>query len=496
MNKPSLLFFAFVCLTLLPAALAADQPVSLYPANPHYLFFRGHPIVLITSAEHYGAVINLDFDYVKYLDTLATDGLNYTRIFSGSYIEPPGAFSIRDNTLAPAPGRFIAPWARSGTPGNAHGGNKFDLERWDAACFERLRDFVREAGKRNILVEMTLFCSLYTDAQWGLNPFNPANNVNGIEISDRLTVNTLNNGKILHYQEQLTRKIVQELKDFDNVFYEIQNEPYADLKVTPLIINPYLPGRCVDEWQNRVDLANDAALEWQKRIAEFIVDEETRIGGSRHLIAQNYCNFRYPLRDLDPAISIINFHYAYPEAVLWNFGHRLPISYDESGFLPQSDFVYRKQAWEFMLAGGAIFNNLDYSFIPGHEAGDLADISAPGWGGPAFRKQLGFLKRFLESFEFTRMTPGRGFVNVAPGVTVQALSWPGQQYALYLSGTGPSELRLVLPPGRYQVEWLSPESGSSLKTDAIDHNGGEARVTSPPFAEDIALRITSGVGRL
>ena len=30
----------------------------------------GEAVALITSAEHYGAVLNVDFDYPRYLDTL------------------------------------------------------------------------------------------------------------------------------------------------------------------------------------------------------------------------------------------------------------------------------------------------------------------------------------------------------------------------------------------------------------------------------------------
>src|SRR4051794_27408583 len=89
------------------------EPLALHTDNPHYFVFRGKPTVLVTSAEHYGAVLNLDFDYVKYLDTLAADGMNLTRTFSGSYAEPAGAFGIAENTLAPKPGRLIAPWVRS-----------------------------------------------------------------------------------------------------------------------------------------------------------------------------------------------------------------------------------------------------------------------------------------------------------------------------------------------------------------------------------------------
>ena len=42
---------------------AAEKPLSLHPDNPHYFLFRGNPTILITSAEHYGAVLNRDFDY-------------------------------------------------------------------------------------------------------------------------------------------------------------------------------------------------------------------------------------------------------------------------------------------------------------------------------------------------------------------------------------------------------------------------------------------------
>src|SRR5277367_3355513 len=122
-----------------PSQLPANpQPIRLHPANPHYFLFRGKAIALITSGEHYGAVLNRDFDYRRYLDTLASDGLNYTRLFTGSYIEVPAkSFGILRNDLAPAPGRFLAPWSRSDTPGYTGGGNKFDLEKWDHEFFER-----------------------------------------------------------------------------------------------------------------------------------------------------------------------------------------------------------------------------------------------------------------------------------------------------------------------------------------------------------------------
>src|SRR5689334_11164751 len=119
-----------------------EKPLALHPANPHYFLFRKKPAILVTSGEHYGAVLNLDFDYVRYLDTLHANGLNLTRTWSGSYREIANTFGITDNTLAPRPNRYVCPWARSGTSGYSDGGNKFDLTRWDAAYFQRLKDFM------------------------------------------------------------------------------------------------------------------------------------------------------------------------------------------------------------------------------------------------------------------------------------------------------------------------------------------------------------------
>ena len=59
------------------------SPIGKNPANPHYFVYHGRPLVLITTDEHYGAVINRDFDYVLFLDRLREYGMNLTRIYAG-----------------------------------------------------------------------------------------------------------------------------------------------------------------------------------------------------------------------------------------------------------------------------------------------------------------------------------------------------------------------------------------------------------------------------
>jgi hypothetical protein len=177
------------------------KPLSLHPQNPHYFLFRGEPAILIGSTEHYGAVMNLDFDYITYLDELAASELNITRTFSGIYVEPQGAFGIKKNTLAPANGRFIAPWLRSDEDGYANGGNRFDLTKWDEDYFLRLKDFVEEAGKRNIVVELDLFSNFYDTVQWKLSPLHVSNNINGIgNIQDHKEILSLKHSEILDVQ--------------------------------------------------------------------------------------------------------------------------------------------------------------------------------------------------------------------------------------------------------------------------------------------------------
>ncbi len=447
----------------LATAVAHAEPLSLHPENPHYFLFRGKPVVLITSAEHYGAVINLDFDYVKYLDALATDGLNLTRTFSGSYVEPQGAFSIERNTLAPSAGRLICPWARSGRQGYANGGEKFDLDRWDDTYFARLKDFVTEAGKRDIIVELTYFCPMYHDEQWKLSPMNAANNVNGVGEVGLNDVYTLDkSGGLLAVQEALVRKLISELRDAENLCYEICNEPYF----------------------------GGVTMAWQHHIADVITDAEKDYA-HKHLITQNIANGSQKIDKPHPSVSVFNFHYANPPAaVALNYGLNKVIGDNETGFKGTADDHYRMEAWEFILAGGGLYNNLDYSFTAGHEDGTFQyPATQPGGGNPAFRRQMKFLKDFIHSFGFIKMRPARDIVReVHPkDARYQMIAEPGRQYAAYFKGA--ETFAIELPSGNYRVQWLDVISGREEASSALLHTGGTASFRIPNGLSECALKV-------
>ncbi len=442
------------------------KPLQLHPDNPHYFLFRGQPTIIITSAEHYGAVLNSEFDYVKYLDELAAHGLNNTRTFSGAYCEPDGAFRIARNTLAPAEGKFLAPWARSDQPGYAHGGNKFDLTKWSDAYFKRLHDFLTQASKRGVIVEMNLFCPFYGDQQWKLSPMNAVNNINGIGKVGRNDVYTLDkHGGLLDVHDALVRKIVTELNAFDNLYYEICNEPYF----------------------------GGVTLDWQRHIADVIVATEKNLP-RKHLISQNIANGSAKIEQPHPAISIFNFHYASPPtAVALNYGLNKAIGDNETGFKGTADGHYRMEAWEFLLSGGALYNNLDYSFTVGHEDGTFKyPDTQPGGGNRGFREQMKVLADFLNRFDFIQMRPDAKVITggLPRGARVSALVEPGKQYAIYLHGGGAAEPKLKLPPGKYAIECVDPESGKQLQSlPAHEHSGGELTLPKVTLGPGLAVGI-------
>ena len=456
-------FFLF---DLVPEFLCAQlQPIALHPVNPHYFIYKDSPTILVSSGEHYGAVINLDFDYNAYVEELESKRLNLTRTFSGAYVEPSGAFNIMKNTLAPVPGRFICPWVRSSTSGYTNGGNKFDLTQWDTAYFKRLKDFVLTAKKRGIIVELTLFCPFYEESQWKLSPLNTINNVNGLSQVPRTDVYTLDRScALLEVQETLVRKIVHELKDFDNLMYEICNEPYF----------------------------GGVTIEWQNHIADIIVETESTFQ-YRHLITQNIANGSLAIKDAHPAVSVFNFHYASPPyAVAHNYHLNRVIGDNETGFAGNSDSTYRREAWEFLLAGGGLYNNLDYSFTAAHEKGTFVYPSTqPGGGSAALRRQLGFLKDFLYRFDFIHMAPDSMLIDNGNKEKSRSysLTEPGKQYAIYFYRSSRSKIELMLPEGRYETEWMNPVSGKKYKKIFLKHSGGKAFLDFPEAKEDIALRI-------
>ncbi len=464
-------FLAIVC-------SQAAAPLSLNPENPHYFLYHEKPLILITSGEHYGAVLNLDFNYKTYLGELAANHLNLTRTWTGVYMEAPGNFNIAQNTLAPLSGRLICPYRRSAQLGYFNGGNKFDLTQWDPAYFKRLKDFLSYARRKDVIVELNLFCPFYEESMWKISPMNAINNINGVGDIARTNVYTLNkNGGLLPYQETLVRKLAKELNQFENFYFEICNEPYF----------------------------GGVTAEWQARIAEVITESEKNLP-KQHLISQNIANNHQKIKAPNENVSIFNFHYATPPVTVdENFGLNKVIGDNETGFNGTNNFAYRREAWEFITAGGGLFNNLDYSFVAGHEIGDFQyPANQPGGGNPIYRKEIEFLAQTIQSLDFIHMSPHNELLSgsVPSSVRTRTLAKPGSIYLIYTTSIAdikknpPEALPRLsftqavnLPPGEYQYQWLDPLLRSKSLPAKFSHAGGEKWFEYPSFSQDQALLI-------
>jgi len=158
-----------------------NQTFRIHPENHRCFLFQGKPFKILTSAEHYGAVLNADFNYDIYLEEMQSTGQNATRVFTfyretAESIPGPGD----RNTLAPTPEASILPWKRVPDKGKAADGlSKFDLNRWNPHYFERLKEYIEKCGRHGMVCEIVLFCNPYDKQKFDLFPCSPASNING-----------------------------------------------------------------------------------------------------------------------------------------------------------------------------------------------------------------------------------------------------------------------------------------------------------------------------
>jgi hypothetical protein len=294
---------------------------------------------------------------------------------------------------------------------------------------------------------------------------NAVNNINGIGSMASKSVYTLDKGAaLLSVQKELVQKIVRELKAYKNLIYEICNEPYF----------------------------GGVTLEWQYYIADIIKETEKDFKNP-HLISQNIANNTQQIKDPHAAVSVFNFHYATPPvAVAENYHLNRVIGDNETGFKGNADETYRMQGWLFILAGGALYNNLDYSFTSENEDGTYQyPATQPGGGSTALRQQLSFLKQFINGFEFVKMKPDLSSIKEKFGkdAQVQALAEPGRQYGVYIYGEKKADLELDLPAGSYKIEWTNTITGLKDKAKMLKHAGGQVKLLVPNYNKDIALSV-------
>jgi len=524
----------------------AGGTFRVHPDNPRCFLYQGKPLKILTSAEHYGAVLNGDFDYDVYLDEMQKTGQNMTRTFTfyrekPSSIPGPGAM----NTLAPRPEAAIMPWLRApstssipsvpstaarskgGSPRPSQAGDglaKFDLEKWNPAYFVRWKDFLRKCAEHDVVCEVVLFCNPYDRDKYNLFPSVAGSNIAGVGggIGDPREFMMLKDPTVTAFQEQFVRKMAVELNEFDNVYFEICNEPNVH--------------------GNFSEAAEKEVVAWQLRMAGILRKTEASLP-KRHLIAVN-AHYRVELGkeqgqtiirhdDLHyfnhPDVDIINYHYVSAKADarefrirhlaneqaqagnIWRFlrerdGWTKPVVFDETftGIVrkqPARYAINRAEAWEMILSGGAGYDSLDWSFTPADETGSGAVPIGDGrkLDGRPLRTWFSVFRKLLAEYDLAALVPAVGLLpDRVPGYGYAASTDGKGRYMVYFvdeqvyrleqCAARPLDVKMKLPTGRYSVRTFDPRTGKTTTLPPLESRG-DVSLAIPAFEEDIAVLI-------
>lgn len=495
----------FILPFIVASSAHAQDAVKLNPDNPKYLLFRGKPLALISASEHYGSVINRPFDFEKYLDDAAAHKMTVTRTFL-LYRELQSARNPSSPCKPESPD-FLAPWVRTGPQRALDGEPIYDLDRWNPEYFDRLHKFLDAASKRGIVVELTVFSNTYEDDVWALNPLRKENNRQHVGDVEWEEYNTLKNQALVDRQKAFARKIIDETSAYDNVYYEICNEPGGGM-----------PGH-----------ATPADVDtWQEEMGHVMRDELQR-SGRPHLLSGQRA-FTYAGGDkvtlpMDASFAgnlfdIVDDH-PLPESTLkgrvYDMGNfmseelrlaevadfckaawtlRQPTALDEdnaaSMYRDTTGWtIHRKRAWTALM-NGCHYDYIDFSITVGSERGTPASRAE-------IRTWMQHLSEFMASLDFVHAAPDTSWLHAYPrNLVVSGLSIGGRDFVAYLADarelSDPSagdaingSVSLALPPGDYDVSLYSPVTGESSPAIAIK-GGTETSLPLPAFRQDIVVR--------
>jgi hypothetical protein len=439
-------------------------------ANPRYFTVAsdGQKVVYLTGSHiwnnlHDGmgpgaecAETSEPLDYRDYLDFLAGHGHNFIRLWRWEQFRSQAAGGDFHLCMTPQP------WARTG-PGTAKDGQpKFDLERFDEAFFDRLRDRVAAAGRRGIYVAVMLFDG------WALHlspapdhveghPFHAANNVNGVGIGSIVDYQVLPlDQRVQALQEAYLRKVVDTLHDLPNLLWEVANESSGGGKVDPAFAE-VLGQAGTPEWGDSTGWISPG------------YDDDIFAGGG-HPMAPGSPQSRWfedpPAADARKVVITDTDHYAPGLGdALWAWrsflrGHH-PILMD------------------FGLLGGVN--------PPDPSAGDPMSYAA---FEPA-RYAMGDTLRFAERMDLIEMQPREDLSS-----TGYALVNPGEEYLVLEPKGAAGPFTVTMEPGTYSAEWFSIEGRQTVPGAVTTVERPMARgFSAPPEASGATVLDLRNVAR-
>ncbi|MCK4291811.1 MAG: hypothetical protein KAY65_01335 [Planctomycetes bacterium] len=409
------------------------------------------------------------FSWQKYLDDLAAHHINYVRqdVFDWGKLLAPQEY----------PAQLSSPawlFARTG-PGKAIDGKpKFDLTKFNRSYFEkRLKPFLREAVKRGIYVELTLFEGFRARDDFEHSLYAEANNINrlGLRPGSVTCDAALDNPRLLSIQQAYVDKVLAETSEFGNVIYEIANESGGRRWVAHFI--DYIHNHATDP--SRLVSAGEQSTSFDPRTGANDIVAKHRDKGGLYATDSDVRNHHESLLSFRVSKPVThNEYFLYANA-----------STDDVNFP-------RKMIWADFTAGGHS-NFFDFAFWRG--TGRTLDDGLPSRSPPpeilyGAQYLLDFLS--LNKVEFWAMTPHDELAAVEPKSKhyVFTLARPAEQYICYCLGDGPVTIALDLTQGSFTAHWYDPKSGRFITPPKQITGAARSLLQSPPFRQDIVLFVS------
>ncbi|MCX7885757.1 MAG: FG-GAP-like repeat-containing protein [Verrucomicrobiae bacterium] len=451
----------------------ASGPLRVHPKNPRYFADGNGKAVYLTGSHTWNNFKDMGptdppprFDYDAYLDFLQKHNHNFIRLWTWELtkFDYDGRISYAEHF----------PWPRTG-PGTALDGKpKFDLSKFDAAYFDRLRERVEAAARRGIYVAVMLFeghglRESRPPCRWDGHPFNAANNINGINGDPDgdgrgIEVHTLQVPAVTAVQEAYVRKVIETLNDLDNVLYEIANE------------------------------AGAYSTEWQYHFIRFIHAEEKRLR-KQHPVGMTFQYAREPqLRGTNTVLFASPAKWISPNPA-GGYRDNPPAADGTKVILNDTDHLWgiggnAAWVWKSFLRGlNPIFmdpyTRVETKDPDGKKRLTWTDYLSgepkpdPKWD--SVRRAMGQTRRFAERMNLAAATPQNHLASSG-----YCLAHPGE-FLVYLPAGGSVTVDLSASPGQFAVEWFDPTQDKSINAEKTE--GGALRTFTAPFEAPAVLYL-------
>lgn len=445
------------------SVIATNGPLRVNPSNGRYFMDKNGKTIYLTGSHTWSNLIDNGvtnpppaFDFTAYLDFLEANHHNFFRLWRAENAR--GGEKGDNYWFDPMP------YQRPG-PGTAWDGKpKFDLNAFNQAYFDRMRQRIIDAKQRGIYVSIMLFDGWSIEGKipnhdpWLGHPYNADNNINGVNgdpngISEGTAIQSLTSPispTIVLLQEAYIRKVIDTVNDLDNVLYEISNESPGTSNDWQYHMIRYIKGyEASKPFQHPVGMT----VEWPN-------------GDNAELFAS-------PADWISPKGDINNPDVANGSKVILSDTDHL------CGICGNRQWVWKS----FTRGENPIFMDQYDGASTGRGAESNYNPNNPK--DQSLRKNLGYTLDYARRINLAAMTPHGELAS--SGYCLANPSAQKAEYLVYLPSGGSVSVNLSGTSGTLMVEWFDPSTGAT--SNGNDVQGGGTRSFTSPYGGDTVLYL-------